>query len=59
MFGKISGIVLFSMCAVLCTYTMGVWWLEFGVREVYPYIMTFMAALMWWLVYITATEKED
>lgn len=58
MLNKISGIVFFAIGAIASTYVMGAWWVQFGTHEAYPYIMTCIAAIMWWLVYLQ-TKEED
>ena len=59
MLEKVIGSFFMSVCAVLATIMACVWWYQFGVHEVYPYPMTFIAGLLWVCVYIMATEKED
>lgn len=56
---KILKGVMLGIPAALISYTSIVWWMEFGVREVYPYAGTLMAILLWACVYNIVIEKED
>ena len=59
MLRKIFGTISVGIPAVLSTIMALAWWNAYGTHEVYPYLMTVIAILLWSCTYLTVKEKED
>jgi hypothetical protein len=51
--------VMLGIPALLSTYMAIHWWAYFGVHQVYPYLGTLVALLLWVCLAINVTENEE